>query len=338
MAVGEGAVGVSERGERAKSLACCLSVPRGQRNPAPSSGHLPVTGVREARSAPGGVCVALKAPSPRGAALSCQRRARRAPELGVWKGAAPSGRPAGVGAGGGRAPGTRAALWEQARARGARGARRGGPGRGRGGRPGPRRLRGPSGSGPAPGPASGAGGGGRRRTRCACLLGRVHPPRPPSPRPAFCSHPVAPSPPPRCAPARAALSNQPGRIPRLRSRPGPAGTGPAADATSRGLSPAADERRRRSRWPPAERRAGLLRPSRPLGAPRVRKRGHPGSGLSASGAPRGARSYCAGLKRAKLGPCRTRGCRARAEGSRRPPIPATLAHAPGRPTPGSPVA
>lgn len=109
--------------------------------------------------------------------------------------------------------------------------------------------------------------------------------------------------------------------------------------------------------PLAEPRAGLRRPSRPLRTPRARERGHPGSRLSASREPSGASSLRAGQTPRGPAPAvldwterspegaEPGECRVRAEGSRRPPIPPTLANELGLarrrlglPEPGSPVA
>lgn len=90
--------------------------------------------------------------------------------------------------------------------------------------------------------------------------------------------------------------------------------------------------------PLAAPRAGLRRPSRSLRTPRARERGHPGSGLSESREPSGASSLWAGQTPWDPAPAvldwterspdgaKPGECRVRAEGSRRPPIPPTLAN------------
>lgn len=253
---------------------------------------------QHACSALGGVCVSLKAPSPRGAALLCRRRASGAAEPGVLEGAAPARRPSG---GGGRWPGA------------------GGAGRPSRSGPGPRSPAGQVRARPrreaqpqaAPVPlrqrpgaggweaASGwepAGGGGRWSRAANPVLPAGWAAAHSLAAPSLLLHSLRllsaasrPSRPrPGCRPA--------GRAPRLRVPGRTAGTSPSAFPGPRRTAAALSGRR------PS---AGLGC-SDPRGA-EVRKRGHPGLGLSASGAPRGAGSYRSGLDRAKLGPYRAQG-------------------------------
>lgn len=228
-------------------------------------------------------------------------------------GAAPARAASRRGAGGGGRGRRGAALEERAQARGAR---RGGQGEAAEGGPAPGGACAPRRQRPgARGWRGGERGGSRReavapghglRTRRSLPAG---PPRAPRARPSrrlllpFVSPPLlrlAPLPP---APG---LPNQRGRVRRLRA-PGRARRGPVPRPTPPPPAfPTVDERRQRSLWPPAERGAGLLGPSRP--------RGHPGSRLSASGAPSGARSFRLDWTERSLDRAEPGGCRARAEG------------------------
>lgn len=352
---GKGQWGCLERWERAKSvaLACRPSVTRGQRSPAglvasspisPSAQAIsPSPGWREPRSALAlstgrRVCRFKSSLPARGGPSLPAPSARSRGARGSWWEQRPPGRPAGRGAGGGGRGRRGAALEERAQARGAR---RGGSGRGRGRRPSPgRRLCAPPAAARRRGLArrragwepEGGGGPWARAANPVLPAGRAaaRPPRPPLAAP---SPPVrvASSPPPRAAPARARAAEPAGRVPRLRA-PGRARRGPVPRPTPPPPAfPTVDERRQRSLRPPAERGAGLLGPSRPLGTQRVRKRGHPGSGLSASGAPSGARSFRLVWTERSLDRAEPGGCRARAEGIPAPSDPSYFGSRTGTP-------
>lgn len=297
-----------------------------------SAGRFPVNGVarprgsRARRSALGGVCVALKAPSRRAGpapSLTAPRREEPRSRAAVEGASARPGGQSGGGrrggpgrAGGGRGAGG-AALGKRAQARGAR---RGRAGRGGRGRPSPTRrpVAPPAQTGArglarlrAEGQRAG-GGGAERRLRAPCAPARrARRALPPlvSPRLASssCSSRLLsstrrrsrPRPAARPSPARppAPLSLGPARRgpgPRGQHRPSP--RGPAIpDLSDRGLS-------RGSVVAPEDPGARLSGPSRPLRTPQVPERGHSGSGLSAPRAPTGASSLRAGQGRPRQSP------------------------------------
>lgn len=254
------------------------------------------------RSAPGGVCVALTAPSRRAGpapSLAAPRRAEPSLPGGLRRSQRPPGRPVRRGAAG-RAGGSRGAGGGAARRLGSRPrpAEPGGAGQGEAAEGGPapvRRLFAPPAAARRPGagePRAAAGAERGLRSPCA-------PPRPPS----------------RAAPPLALLASPPPPGAALPPAPGPpTPVGPGGPGT-RAPSPLPPGIGGVPTFRTADRGAGQRGPLRPLRTPRGRERGPGGARQTRPGRPAGpAHSGPAGLNCTR----RIRGC---AEGIPAPPEP-----------------